>query len=133
MVDDNVIDHMYADEEQREKDELLRKKLGDKEFEKQRYGIVEKDESKDNAKYPMDIKGQLTIADKIWFNDDVRCRFRMCGFSKEQIKQLEKAKFIDISIMEHLDDDIAKVKIYIVPFPKGSGSDKHCEHDKCDE
>ncbi len=40
MVDDNVIDLMYADEEQREDDERLRKKLGDKEFEKQRYGIV---------------------------------------------------------------------------------------------
>lgn len=45
MVDDIHIDYMYADEEQREQDELLRKKLGDKEFERQRYGIVEKDEN----------------------------------------------------------------------------------------
>lgn len=117
MVDDNVIDHMYADEEQREQDELLRKKLGDKEFEKQRYGIVEKDESEEeNAGCPVNIKGTLIIGDKIWFNDDVRwrCRFRMYGFSREQTKMLKKAEFIDISIMEHLDDDTANVRIYII-------------------
>lgn len=125
MVDDNVIDHMYADEEQREKDDLLRKKLGDKKFDVlDIYGIVEKDESEDeNAGCPASIKGILTIGDKIWFNDDVRCRFRMCGFSQEQIKMLEKAKFVDITIMEHLDDDTANVRIYI----RQSNNDSDCK------
>lgn len=123
MVDDIHIDYMYVDEEQREEDERLRKKLGDKEFEKQRYGIVEKDENEE-AECPIDIRGRLTIADKIWFSDDVRCRFRMCGFSKEQIKKLEMAKLVDISITEHFDDNVAKVKIYISSFSDGMGDDK---------
>lgn len=42
MVGDEFIDEMFADEEQREQGELLRKKLGDKEFERQKYGIIEK-------------------------------------------------------------------------------------------
>lgn len=52
MVSDEIIDDMYADEEQREKDELLRKKLGYKEFERQRYGIVEKGSEKETC-FPM--------------------------------------------------------------------------------
>lgn len=52
MVDDIHIDYMYTDEEQREKDELLRKKLGDKEFERQIYGIVEKGSEKETC-FPM--------------------------------------------------------------------------------
>lgn len=124
MVDDIHIDYMYADEEQREQDELLRKKLGDKEFEMRRYGIVEKDESEDeDTGCPTSIKGTLIIGDKIWFNDDVRCRFRMCGFSREQIKILKKAKFVDITIMEHLDDDTANVRIYI----RQSHNDSDCK------
>ena len=46
-----------------------------------------------------DISGILSIADKIWFNDEVRCRFRICGFTKKQIKKLETSKYIDITLL----------------------------------
>lgn len=72
----------------------------------------------------MIVKGELIIADKIWFNDDIHCRFRVCDFSQEQIKMLEKAKFVNISIMEHLDYDIVKVKTYISQFSNGPDSEK---------
>lgn len=49
----------------------------------------------------MDINGKLTIDEKIWFNDSYRCRLRICGFTKEQIKSMEKSSFIDISLIQN--------------------------------
>lgn len=71
MVDDIHIDYMYTDEEQREEDERLRKKLGDKEFEKQKYGIVEKSISdtdmsdSDNADDDLPVEEILEKAQEI--------------------------------------------------------------------
>ena len=45
-----------------------------------------------------DIRGILSIANKIWFNDANKCRLRICGFNKKQIKQLENPGLIDITI-----------------------------------
>ena len=51
------------------------------------------------------IEGNLSIKDKIWFNDVERCRLRIGGFSKSDIKKLEESKFIDMSLVENDGDD----------------------------
>ncbi len=47
------------------------------------------------------IKGELIIEDKIWFNSPTRCWFRMCGFSPHQVKLMKTARLIDITITDH--------------------------------
>ena len=51
------------------------------------------------------INGNLSIKDKIWFNDAVRCRLRIGGFSKDDIKKLEESNYIDMSLVENDGDD----------------------------
>lgn len=45
-------------------------------------------------------EGTLQIADKIWFNDAIKCRLRICGFTKEQIAKLENSHYIDITLIQ---------------------------------
>ena len=58
-----------------------------------------------------DIDGALSIADKIWFNDKYRCRLRICGFTKEQIEQMKKSHFIDISLIQNDGKQEFKISI----------------------
>ena len=50
-----------------------------------------------------EIEGILQIDTKIWFNDKERCRLRICGFTKDQIKDMRESKFIDITLMKPTD------------------------------
>ena len=52
----------------------------------------------------MEINGELKIEDKIWFNDILRNRLRICGFTKEQIKKLKNSRFIDITLFNCVDE-----------------------------
>ncbi len=63
------------------------------------------------------IRGILVLGEKIWFNDDLRCRLRICGFSKEQQEKLRKAKLIDLTLTDNKGND-ANVSIDISEFPK---------------
>lgn len=60
------------------------------------------------------IRGELILGEKIWFNDDLRCRLRICGFSKSQIKELRNAKFVDLTITDY--GDIHGVDVYVRQF-----------------
>lgn len=75
---------------------------------------------KDNGLPDQNIKGTLILGEKVWFNDDLRCRLRICGFSKEQIEQLRNAKFIDLTITDYTDKNTPGVVIHIGEF----GSDR---------
>ena len=71
---------------------------------------IEKDMSDKN------IKGILTLGEKIWFNDDLRCRLRICGWTKEQQEKLKNAKFVDLTITDFKDEEIPGVVIHISEF-----------------
>ncbi len=60
----------------------------------------------------MEINGALRIEDKIWFNDIIRNRLRICGFTKNQIKKLKNSKFIDITLFD-CDENEIECKAYI--------------------
>ena len=71
---------------------------------------VEKDLSDKN------VKGVLTLGEKIWFNDDLRCRLRICGWTKEQQEKLKNAKFVDLTITDFKDEDAHGVVVHISEF-----------------
>lgn len=71
---------------------------------------VEKDLSDKN------VEGILTLGEKIWFNDDLRCRLRICGWTKEQQEQLKNAKFIDLTLTDFKDEDTSGVVVHIREF-----------------
>ncbi len=58
------------------------------------------------------IVGELKIENKIWFNDILRTRLRICGFTKEQIKKLQDARLIDITLIDCKEDGI-ECKAYV--------------------
>lgn len=60
----------------------------------------------------MEIIGELRIEDKIWFNDILRNRLRICGFTKNQIKKLKNSKFVDITLFD-CDKNGIECKAYI--------------------
>jgi hypothetical protein len=60
----------------------------------------------------MKISGELEIKDKIWFNDAIRNRLRICGFPKDQIKKLKNSRFVDITLFD-CDEDGIKCKAYL--------------------
>lgn len=55
------------------------------------------------------IEGILTLGEKIWFNDDTRCRLRICGFTKKEIEKLRDAIFIDLTITDYKDTNTGVV------------------------
>lgn len=71
---------------------------------------IEKDLSDKN------VKGVLTLGEKIWFNDDLRCRLRICGWTKEQQEKLRGAKLVDLTLINPRDDGTADVLIHISEF-----------------
>ena len=77
---------------------------------KTRKGIMGKN---DDGMEDQNIKGELILGDKIWFNDDLRCRLRICGWTKEQIEKLKTAKFVDLTLTDFREDDMPGVAIYI--------------------
>lgn len=62
------------------------------------------------------VKGILTLGEKIWFNDELRCRLRICGWTKEQQEKLKNAKFVDLTITDFKDEETPGVAIYISEF-----------------
>ena len=62
------------------------------------------------------VKGVLTLGEKIWFNDDLRCRLRICGWTQEQQEKLKNAKFVDLTITDFKDEEIPGVVIRISEF-----------------
>lgn len=54
-----------------------------------------------------DIKGTLTVGEKIYFNhaDGKGCLLRICGFTKQQIKDMLNASFIDITLLKNDHDE----------------------------
>lgn len=64
------------------------------------------------------IKGVLSIEDKIWFNDEYGCRLRIGGFTKKQIKKLENLGMIDITIINENSNGSFKAAIQIIPEEK---------------
>ncbi len=62
------------------------------------------------------VKGVLTLGEKIWFNDDIRCRLRICGWTKEQQEKLRGAKLVDLTLINPRDDGTADVLIHISEF-----------------
>lgn len=67
------------------------------------------------------VKGILTLGEKIWFNDDLRCRLRICGWTKEQQEKLKNAKFIDITLTDFKDEETSGVVIHISQFVDKGG------------
>ena len=62
------------------------------------------------------VKGVLTLGEKIWFNDDMRCRLRICGWTKEQQEKLKNAKFVDLTLTDFKDDETHGVVVHISEF-----------------
>ncbi len=59
------------------------------------------------------IRGDLIFGEKIWFNDDLGCRLRICGFTREQIERLRTAKFVDLTLTDFVEEDMPGVAIQI--------------------
>jgi len=93
---------------------------------KTRKGMMGKNE---NLLTDQIIRGELILGEKIWFNDDLRCRLRICGFTQEQIEEIRKAKFIDLTLTDFIDEDMPGVVIYIGEWgPKEKGyTEERCE------
>ena len=72
---------------------------------------IEKDIESDK-----NVKGILTLGEKIWFNDDLRCRLRICGWTKEQQEKLKNAKFVDLTITNFKDEETPGIVIHISEF-----------------
>lgn len=47
-----------------------------------------------------EIKGTLSIGEKIYFHEGYRCRLRICGFTEKQIEEMQKALYIDITLLQ---------------------------------
>lgn len=77
---------------------------------KTRRGMMGKNE---NKLADQTIRGELVLGDKIWFNDDLRCRLRICGFTREHIEKLRTAKFVDLILTDFRDEDMPGVAICI--------------------
>lgn len=66
-----------------------------------------------NESKDQNIRGELIFGEKIWFNDDLRCRLRICGFTQEQVKELRTAKFVDLTLTDFADEDMSGVVVHI--------------------
>jgi hypothetical protein len=75
-----------------------------------RRGMMGKNE---NIGSDQTMRGELIFGEKIWFNDDLRCRLRICGFTKEQIEKLRTAKLVDLTLTDFRDEDMPGVAICI--------------------
>lgn len=74
------------------------------------------DEKRNDICSGLNIKGELILGEKIWFNDDLRCRLRICGFTKEQQEKIRNAKFIDMTLVNSKEDNTSDVYVHISKF-----------------
>lgn len=81
--------------------------------------VTRREEMHKKEKEDITVNGQLILGDKIWFNDDLRCRLRICGFSKKQRDAIRNAKLIDITITDYKKEDIPGAVVHISEFGKG--------------
>ncbi len=65
------------------------------------------------------IRGELILGDNIWFNDDLRCRLRIHGFTKEQKEAIRLAGFVDLTLTDFVDEDMPGVIVSIGDNRKG--------------
>ncbi len=72
------------------------------------------------------IRGELIFGDKIWFNDDLGCRLRICGFTQEQVDNLRDAKFVDLTLTDFVDEDMPGA---VVNIEKWNSEEKDCTED----
>lgn len=72
-----------------------------------RRGMVGKNE---NDLEDQTIKGELKFGEKIWFNDDLRCRLRICGFTQKQVEKLRKVKYVDLTLTDFKEEDMHLLK-----------------------
>lgn len=87
---------------------------------KTRKGMMGKNQNESRGQT---VRGELIFGDKIWFNDDLRCRLRICGFTQEQVKELKTAKFVDLTLTDFADDDMPGVVIHIGGWKSGKKGD----------
>lgn len=59
------------------------------------------------------VRGELVLGEKIWFNDDLRCRLRISGFTLDQIEEIRNAKLIDLTLTDFIEEDMPGVVINI--------------------
>jgi len=78
--------------------------------------VTRKEEMGKKEKEDIEVNGRLILGEKIWFNDDLRCRLRVCGFSRDQQDALRNARFVDLTITDYKDKDIPGVVVYIGQF-----------------
>lgn len=76
--------------------------------------LTRKEEMGKKEKGDISVRGKLILGEKIWFNDDLRCRLRICGFDREQVEKLRRAKFVDIAMIN--SGDVYKAVVYINEF-----------------
>ncbi len=62
------------------------------------------------------IRGELILGEKVWFNDDLRCRLRICGFTKEHIEKLRTAKLVDLILTDFRDENMPGVVVHIMEW-----------------
>jgi hypothetical protein len=93
---------------------------------KTRKGMMGKNQ---NESRDQNVHGELIFGEKIWFNDDLRCRLRICGFTQEQVKELRTAKFVDLTLTDFADEDMPGVAIHIGGWGPGDKRDSEelCE------
>jgi len=73
------------------------------------------------------VNGQLILGEKIWFNDEMRCRLRICGFTQDQIKKIRTSRFVDLTLTDFIDDDMPGVAIYIREWGGNENRENSCE------
>lgn len=78
--------------------------------------VTRKEEMGKKEKEDIEVNGRLILGEKIWFNDDLRCRLRVCGFSREQQDALRNARFVDLTITNYKDEDTPGVIVHISQF-----------------
>lgn len=92
---------------------------------KTRKGMMGK---KENVSSDHAIRGELILGEKIWFNDDLRCRLRICGFTRDQIEELRTAKLVDLTLTDFIDEDTLGVVIRIKGWEnKDKEESEECE------
>ena len=87
----------------------------EEEMEKREEEMEKREEKGCELSPDINVEGKLTIGEKVWFNDPLRCRLRICGWTKKQIQKLRRSKLIDLTLINH-KEDYSEVAIHISEF-----------------
>ncbi len=83
-----------------------------------RKGMMGKNE---NDMKDQKIMGELILGDNIWFNDDLGCRLHICGFTSDQIEELKRAKSVNLTLTDFIDEDMPGVSVCIKGRKENNG------------